>query len=72
MSTSHGGPAFPSTVEAGEDRFGNKSHVFYRGMTLRDYFAGQALASWPITDHSTDLASKCYALADAMLAARGH
>ncbi|PWL18992.1 hypothetical protein DKP76_06995 [Falsochrobactrum shanghaiense] len=42
------------------------------GMSLRDYFAGQALAGWPVTDHGPDLASKCYALADAMLAARGH
>lgn len=72
--TKAGGPAFPITVEAGEDRYGNKSHVFYMGMTLRDYFAGQALAGWPVTDHGSDvdaLARKCYVMADAMLAARG-
>lgn len=75
MSTNHGGPAFPSTVEAGEDRFGNKSHVFYRGMTLRDYFAGQALAGRNVQRaYKTweDMAADCYEIADAMIAARGH
>ena len=45
------------------------------GMTLRDYFAGQALAGYfahPTTPHqnATDGAAYCYAMADAMLAAR--
>ena len=45
------------------------------GMTLRDYFAGQALAGYfahPTTPHqnATDGAVYCYAMADAMLAAR--
>ena len=62
-----GGPAFP------------ESHPEHpapsSGMTLRDYFAGQALAgfganppSWT-TDHAI-LADACYKAADAMLAAR--
>lgn len=43
------------------------------GMTLRDYFAGQALAGFRIGRAYTswqDLASDCYEAADAMLAAR--
>ena len=50
------------------------------GMTLRDYFAGQALAGelasqgsdtgeWP-DNHADDLAKRCYFLADAMLKER--
>jgi hypothetical protein len=45
------------------------------GMTLRDYFAGQALASINLGISVTDAyysqtAKHCYALADAMLKAR--
>ncbi len=46
----------------------------YAGMTLRDYFAGQALIQWR---HTMDEASSylqcaewCYEMADAMLKAR--
>ena len=40
MSTNDGGPAFPN-------RGGNTlSHPSYDGMSLRDWFAGQALAGW--------------------------
>ena len=70
-----GGPAYPLAVETGPDFYGRKSHKVEQGMSLRDYFAGQALASWPITEHGAcpnDLARKCYALADAMIVARGH
>lgn len=68
-----GGPAFPhSTIDG---------HTEY-GMTLRDYFAGQALAGiaansyTPWTPDAADisdetLAKSAYDLADAMLAARG-
>jgi hypothetical protein len=46
-----------------------------RGMSLRDYFAGQALASINLGIGVTDdfysrTAKHCYALADAMLKAR--
>jgi hypothetical protein len=46
-----------------------------QGMTLRDYFAGQALASINLGIGVTDdfysrTAKHCYALADAMLKAR--
>lgn len=45
--------------------------IHQEGMTLRDYFAGQALASF---DHAFRVpesdAKKAYAIADAMLAER--
>lgn len=45
------------------------------GMTLRDYFAGQALAGYfanPHTPHmnATDAGAYCYAVADDLLRAR--
>ena len=64
-----GGPAFPNQQDnspAGSD---------YDGMTLRDWFAGQALAGLA-RGHSEyltpprDIAYDCYELADAMLAQR--
>jgi hypothetical protein len=64
-----GGPAFPSVGEG----FGNPSYSA-PGMTLRDWFAGQALAGAladPTCDLSPiELAKKTYEFADAMLAAR--
>lgn len=69
-----GGPAFP---------FGQVSEVtgqpingfFFPGMTLRDYFAGQALAGIlakeTLWDAAADsLAHRVYNVADAMLKAR--
>jgi hypothetical protein len=69
-----GGPAFPSVGEG----FGNPSYSA-PGMTLRDWFAGQALAgavgfspSNPFRkyDQPEDVAAACYRFADAVLAAR--
>lgn len=44
------------------------------GMTLRDYFAGQALTDYAYRYQNElgaeDIASNCYALADAMLVQR--
>jgi hypothetical protein len=51
-----GGPAFPALT--------------HPGMSLRDWFAGQVLASPIDDDADADLARRCYAIADAMLAAR--
>jgi hypothetical protein len=72
-----GGPAFPhhETTSTGEPFH---DHL---GMTLRDWFAGQALAGWlasytesayhPAEQQTTlTLARHSYALADAMLEAR--
>lgn len=48
-----------------------------RGMTLRDYFAGQALAGFAASHHATPatwvedrVARSCYEAANAMLAVR--
>jgi hypothetical protein len=67
-----GGPAFPVVAENGLGHIAG-------GMTLRDWFAGQALAAWPFTwppgmtpaERSADAAARAYVIADAMLAERG-
>ena len=64
MSTiNDGGPAFPA---------GNLTHGGHEGMTLRDWFAGQALAGMLIGEWLSDkgVATLAYEYADAMLAAR--
>lgn len=66
-----GGPAFPNSA----------GNIAYRGMTLRDWFAGQALAGIVaepgLPSHAgnaaglaTSYAGDAYRMADAMLAAR--
>jgi hypothetical protein len=58
-----GGPAFPNP---------DRPHT-QPGMSLRDWFAGQALAWLVATGTSIkpdEYASECYMYADAMLAAR--
>ena len=62
-----GGPAFPSHGSMGE--------VAHEGMTLRDYFAAQAMQSMlPFyanrPEDIQDMANKAYAMADLMLKAR--
>ena len=65
-NTNTGGPAFPSHGSMGE--------VAHEGMTLRDYFAGQAIASTlPMPGgmyEAADYASLAYKMADEMLKAR--
>ena len=74
----HGGPAFPNTIKVIDEQFAE-----LRGMTLRDYFAAQAMgdvmADWRASrdrdgsDFDTDaeaMAGDCYSMADAMLKAR--
>lgn len=62
-------PAFPACNEA------NNNGTM--GMTLRDWFAGQALAGEMTGYNDTDaalyadaIAARCYEIADAMIAAR--
>lgn len=73
MSGHDGGPAFPVMWQDGDGRW-----VDSPGMSLRDWFAGQALTGWLASVDviiSTSMAQKAaeqsYLLADAMLAARG-
>jgi len=78
-ATNDGGPAFPMAASTGDPRDG-----VYRqnGMTLRDWFAGQALAGllgnaeFHVEPEDGDevpklIATNVYQMADAMLKARG-
>lgn len=71
-----GGPAFP--MAGYTEMVEGRPHTLYapmNGMTLRDYFAGHALAGYmanaDLTRTKADVtAIECYHVADAMLAAR--
>ena len=69
-----GGPAFPCDVQV-EDNSGSHYEEHY-GLTMRDWFAGQALASMTAApDYSKGpcnqaIADRAYLIADAMLSAR--
>ncbi len=74
MTTNNdGGPAFPVQREQGDGSF-----VFYPGISIRDYFAGQALAGllgWSPAEcddqyQSETAARIAYRMADAMMAER--
>ena len=64
----NGGPAFPVP--------NMEQYAGFNGMTLRDYFAGQALAGftsgtfWCDLGDVNECANACYEQADAMIAAR--
>lgn len=80
MSTNDtGGPAFPLPITRDpEGGIFDPRGYGAEGMTLRDYFAAQALAPWiqAHIDNSVDdlsmgeIARQCYRYADAMLKAR--
>jgi hypothetical protein len=65
-----GGPAFPSKINT------NYEINFFPGMTLRDWFAGQAIAGLLACGYAHDentsafTAAASYQIADAMLKAR--
>jgi hypothetical protein len=68
-TTRDGGPAFPRTGEG----FGNPRYDT-PGMTLRDYFAAQAIPQMILKSEDNEggwdpaaVAAGCYAVADAML-----
>lgn len=74
MSKNTGGPAFSSAESF--DRFKQAHIPADQGMTLRDYFAGKALAtlvqSWADSSpkHAEECAKIAYQFADAMIAER--
>ena len=85
MTQKHdGGPAFPSSPQKMEFDGEGFRPVGFEGMSLRDYFAGQAMnaliedVNRPSDPESGDsdihprdeIARRAYALADAMIAAR--
>lgn len=69
-----GGPAFPLVHEHSAGAGGGT--FIYHGMTLRDWFAGQALAGLIASndagagDRIEEIPSYAYSIADAMLKAR--
>jgi hypothetical protein len=72
--TNDGGQAFP--IPAGDYTGSKHGNRAYAGMTLRDYFAAKALqgllsAGMYDTKGSACCAGEAFALADAMLKARG-
>lgn len=71
------GPAFPTkkTIKEAAIQSGKAPYeVFYDGLSLRDYFAGQALmglcAYYGGTDTAKYLGERSFSYADAMLKAR--
>lgn len=73
--TNDGGPAFPFDWIDTQPHTGKQViREQFDGMSLRDYFAGQALASlcnvYNDSTHTQDNAKIAYANADAMLAER--
>lgn len=71
----NGGPAFPILPPLGPDGTSATGYPYpYVGMSLRDYFAGQALAGAMadsnVSGDPESLAEAAYTVADAMLAAR--
>ena len=64
-----GGPAFPTEVR-GLGEAGIPT-IVYHGMTLRDWFAGQALTGlYERSLSDSHMAHRAYRMADAMLAER--
>ena len=88
MAIKNGGPAFPegerwTTTDLAGAVSEHSKGPLRRGMSLRDYFAGQALAGWGEVHHeiatvlrggpyyrATGMAEAAYEIADAMLAQR--
>lgn len=69
-----GGPAFPGATGIDVYENGQYPAGFMPGMTLRDWFAGQALIGLVTAGHDMsigDFAEEAYLYADAMLKRRG-
>ena len=74
MKKPDGGPAFPRPYSEVELTDGHHKVSFdpQSGLTLRDWFAGQAcvLMGADVESSATDIAKSAYRIADAMLAER--
>lgn len=75
MGKETGGPAFPFTCKSDPDFYGRTTNIIKAGMTLRDYFAGQALAGMLNSKALAHLSERgqadiAYKYADAMMEAR--
>jgi len=76
MSINTGEPAFPcDEPDLNKGHWDGKYeiHKHHPGMSLRDWFAGQALASrgmYGANVREKEVAEECYQIADAMLAER--
>lgn len=74
----NGGPAFPAQEWINSDSPTAVNPARYLGMTLRDYFAAQAMQAfiaapaecWPEGVQSLSISEAAYQQADAMLKAR--
>ena len=71
-----GGPAFPGFepgfIKLGANGTAETMYAPVVGMTLRDYFAGQAMLARAESNYESwhEYAEDCYQIADAMLAER--
>ncbi len=69
-----GGPAYPEVRVLNGDNWNPAIKVYYSGMTLRDWFAGQALCGMMANSyyHESGIVpiKDCYHFADAMIAER--
>jgi len=79
MMKDDGGSAFAhieNGFEVDDKGYGNKFTVHHKGMTLRDWFAGQALAGLSVEYYAVygqsaeNVAEKAYQIADEMLSLR--
>ncbi len=76
MSKAHNPPAFPRVLSQEDGDYGRKEFRCEHGMTLRDWFAGQAMQARlthaePCFEESwASTAEWAYEMADAMLAER--
>ena len=74
MATNDGGRAFPRPASAEETTLGGHANVSQPGMSLRDWFAGQALVGFIGRGDHPDpfpwIAKAAFDAADAMLEAR--
>ena len=66
-----GGPAFPTAAHEEDSASGLHFVPFALGMSIRDWFAGQAIAGLALTETASEnVAHWAYHVADALLAER--